>query len=215
MASPHFKNASNNVMLVWDDTAKDFVVWDGQVTGGSGFDTVWLKNVAGTKINPATEEKQDDIIDNQTSGSQKTKVVDSAGVVQEWTMPEGQEASANSMPMVLSTEQEAILSALLTSTIFTGRIGEVQTSPTANTVLDRLKTINESINVSYAIQYAVDSGDSTITYVGKAVAGSTLSSAVWQINRITDTSGDLSIQFADGDSNFDNIWDDRESLSYS
>jgi len=81
------------------------------------------------------------------------------------------------------------------------------TETTLTLVANELKT--------YAIQYAVNSGDSTITYVGKAAAGSSLASAVWQIKRITDTSGNLSIQFADGDSNFDNVWDNRESLSYS
>lgn len=81
------------------------------------------------------------------------------------------------------------------------------TESTLTLISNELKT--------YAIQYAVNSGDSTITYVGKAVAGSSLASAVWQIKQITDTSGDLSIQFADGDSNFNNVWNNRESLSYS
>lgn len=83
-----------------------------------------------------------------------------------------------------------------------------------NDILVSLNSISNSVDI-YAVQLAVDSGDSTITYIGKAVAGSTSSSAVWRINRMTDTSGDLSIQFADGDSNFDNVWDNRESLSYS
>lgn len=77
-----------------------------------------------------------------------------------------------------------------------------------------LQTIDSSVK-TYALQYAVDSGDSTITYVGKAVAGSTLASASWQIKQITDTSGDLSILFADGDILFNNVWNNRESLSYS
>lgn len=128
----------------------------------------------------------------QTNGTQKTKVIDSAGTIQDWVMPEGQEASANSMPMVLSTEQEAILSAINTG------ISNVLSSVT-----------------TYALQYAFDSGDSTITYVGKAVAGSTLASASWQIKQITDTSGDLSILFADGDVLFNNVWNNRESLTYS
>lgn len=47
----------------------------------------------------------------------------------------GRAAAANSRPMVLSTEDLAALTALATL------IGEVQASPTTNTVLDRLKTI--------------------------------------------------------------------------
>lgn len=120
MAAPHVKNAPKGIVLVWDETNKDYVAWDGLGT-------------------PA--------------------------------------------------------------------ITGFATETTLTLVANELKT--------YAIQYAVNSGDSTITYVGKAVAGSTLASASWQIKKITDTSGDLSIQFADGNANFDNVWNNRESLSYS
>lgn len=53
------------------------------------------------------------------------------------------------------------------------------------------------------------------TYVGKAVVGSSDSSAVWQIKRIVETGPDMAVTFADGDSSFNNIWNDRLSLSYS
>lgn len=53
----------------------------------------------------------------------------------------------------------------------------------------------------------------TYTYVGKAVAGTASSAASWQIQRYTaDYSQGI---FADGDSNFDNVWDNRATLSYS
>lgn len=83
-----------------------------------------------------------------------------------------------------------------------------------DSIISGLSSVSSSV-ATYAIQYAVNSGDSTITYVGKAAAGSSLASAVWQIKRITDTSGNLSIQFADGNDDFDNVWNNRESLSYS
>jgi ABC-type transporter Mla subunit MlaD len=83
-----------------------------------------------------------------------------------------------------------------------------------DTIITNLSSVSSSV-ATYATQLAVKSTDSTITYIGKAVAGSTLASASWQIKRMTDTSGDLSIQFADGDTNFNNIWNNRESLSYS
>ena len=54
----------------------------------------------------------------------------------------------------------------------------------------------------------------TYTYVGKAVAGTDDADPLWQITRYP--SADFSVGiFADGDSNFNNVWDDRESLSYS
>lgn len=60
----------------------------------------------------------------------------------------------------------------------------------------------------------VDEASATITYVGKALPGTTTSSALWQIQRI-DTTGDLTIKWADGNADFDNVWDDRVSLTYS
>lgn len=53
------------------------------------------------------------------------------------------------------------------------------------------------------------------TYSGKASAGSLSSDAVWQVKKIVESGGDLTITFADGDTNFDNVWDDRASLTYS
>lgn len=51
-------------------------------------------------------------------------------------------------------------------------------------------------------------------YVGRAPAGSVESDPVWQIQRL-DTSSGVVLTFADGNSNYDNIWDDRASLAYS
>ena len=56
---------------------------------------------------------------------------------------------------------------------------------------------------------------SNTTYVGTAEIGSLQSSASWKIFRMVDNSGDLTITYADGNDNFDNIWDNRASLSYS
>jgi len=54
------------------------------------------------------------------------------------------------------------------------------------------------------------------TYVGYAKPGSSTASAVWRILRIDDSVTDTStVAWADGNLNFDNIWDNKESLSYS
>ena len=56
----------------------------------------------------------------------------------------------------------------------------------------------------------------SVTYVGKAAIGSATSASVWQIMKI-DESGDpeLVITWADGNDNFDNVWDNRLSLTYT
>ncbi len=61
----------------------------------------------------------------------------------------------------------------------------------------------------------IDEASSTITYIGKATIGSATSSAVWQIQKISVSGNVTSFEFADGDDNFDNIFDNRASLSYS
>lgn len=62
-----------------------------------------------------------------------------------------------------------------------------------------------------------DVSTSNITYVGKAAIGSSGASAVWRIMKIDEsgTPTTLSITWADGNSNFDNVWDNRTSLTYS
>ena len=67
---------------------------------------------------------------------------------------------------------------------------------------------------NYAIIVAVDSGDANVEYVGRAQTGSATSSAVWQIQKIDENSGTV-VTWADGDDKFNNVYDDRESLTYS
>jgi hypothetical protein len=59
----------------------------------------------------------------------------------------------------------------------------------------------------------IDEASATITYVGKAPVGSLTSNAVWKIFRIDESSG-LVITYADGNTNFDNVWDSRAGLTY-
>lgn len=61
----------------------------------------------------------------------------------------------------------------------------------------------------------LDDAGGGVTYVGKAPAGATPASASWQVKRLTESAGDLTIEFADGNSSFDNVWNDRATLSYS
>lgn len=53
----------------------------------------------------------------------------------------------------------------------------------------------------------------SVTYIGKALIGSSTNDDVWQIQKIDETSG-LSITWANGNDYFDNIWDNYLILSY-
>lgn len=71
------------------------------------------------------------------------------------------------------------------------------------------------INESSTVAERIDAASATVTYIGEAVAGTLGSAASWRIQRIT-VSGDVtSVEWADGNANADNVWDNRASLSYS
>lgn len=54
-------------------------------------------------------------------------------------------------------------------------------------------------------------------YVGKAQPGSAKSSAVWQIYKLTYDANDnvTDIQWANGALDFNNVWNDRATFTYS
>ena len=55
---------------------------------------------------------------------------------------------------------------------------------------------------------------SDVDYVGEASIGTATSAASWRIKKVYSASG-IIIQWADGNASFDNIWDNRASLTYS
>jgi hypothetical protein len=65
----------------------------------------------------------------------------------------------------------------------------------------------------YDKEAGYNSSNAQYMYTGSADPGSATSSAVWRISRYDFSSGVT--EYADGDQEFDNIWDNRESLSYS
>lgn len=78
---------------------------------------------------------------------------------------------------------------------------------------NRVKVTNEESN--YAVRTdAVTT--SNVTYVGKAAIGSSTASAVWQVQKVDETTTNVAIiTWADGDASFNNVWDNRASLTYS
>lgn len=59
-----------------------------------------------------------------------------------------------------------------------------------------------------------DEASSTVFYIGEAPVGSPTSRAIWRIKRMTLTGNNFDIDWADGNDDFDNIWDNRASLTY-
>ena len=56
----------------------------------------------------------------------------------------------------------------------------------------------------------------TYTYVGEAAPGSSVSLPLWRIKRIAEYSSGLTeIIWADDTDDFDKVWNDRETYSYT
>ncbi len=69
-------------------------------------------------------------------------------------------------------------------------------------------------SMPYAVQ--IDTVGDTIVYKGEAIVGSLTSSPVWRIRKvITDAGDDMSVIWADGNADFDNVWDDRLTIPYT
>lgn len=66
---------------------------------------------------------------------------------------------------------------------------------------------------NYAVRWD-DTTTDNVTYVGKATISSVSGDAAWQIKKIDNTNGGI-ITWADGDDEFDNVWDNRASLTYA
>ena len=82
--------------------------------------------------------------------------------------------------------------------------------------IDALEAALAEFNMQYAERHDQDAASPTLAYDGYAAIGSAEGSAVWRIKKTTyAVDGDRSVTWADGNDNFDNVWTNRASLSYS
>ena len=82
------------------------------------------------------------------------------------------------------------------------------TSAKQDDIVQAIQGISGTTNKTTRIQTV-----GTRTYIGNAAIGSPESASVWQI-KVLDTPG-LTKLWADGNDNFDNVWDDRATVTYS
>lgn len=84
--------------------------------------------------------------------------------------------------------------------------------------LAKFESVDDSIYVrTGGVDLAIivdDQSTPNITYVCKAKIGSSTADPVWQIKVLDETNGYLVIKWADGDNKFDNIADNRTTLTY-
>jgi hypothetical protein len=77
-----------------------------------------------------------------------------------------------------------------------------------------METFSYDGTSNFNLTIRVDQAASPILYVGKAPTGSAEASAVWQIIKV-DLSTVILVKYADGDAEFDNVWNDRSTLTYA
>ena len=69
-----------------------------------------------------------------------------------------------------------------------------------------------SVDAQYST--LVDLVSSSIIYLGEAATGSSPSAASWLIKKITISGSNISILCANGSASYNQIWDDRSTLTY-
>jgi hypothetical protein len=97
----------------------------------------------------------------------------------------------------------------------------------SNEIRDLEKQKFEEVENKPAIRVSVVAGGSSpsiyakkvddngsVIYVGEAAVGSSGSSSVWRIQKITLTGSDLDIQWSDGNTDFTKSWDNRATYTY-
>ena len=77
-----------------------------------------------------------------------------------------------------------------------------------------VNSINPLITTKPQLRKEIDTTDGSVIYTGLAIMSSTTDEAVWQIKRTTISGSSIKDEWADGDINFDNIFDNRGSLTY-
>jgi hypothetical protein len=82
-----------------------------------------------------------------------------------------------------------------------------------------IDTLNEKINVLndrvFLEPIQVDESTPSTIYRGYAVPGTLTNAPSWAIERAITTDDVTTKKWADGNKNFDNIWDNRETLAYA
>lgn len=79
-----------------------------------------------------------------------------------------------------------------------------------------LDKANDSIATeSFEQSTRVDEASSTVTYFGFATVGSSEASSVWKIKKLEVSGSITSLKYADGNTNYDNSWSNRASLTYT
>ena len=132
------------------------------------------------------------------------------------------QAGISNLDVLLSTRASeatllAVLQSLGSSNPEGGALNQEATQLIIKTCLDLILDSVNAVKDTSSFEgklLQVDCVGNT-TYIGYADAGSSTGASSWAIKRWIETGPDSSASWADGDKDFNNIWDDRLILSYS
>lgn len=79
--------------------------------------------------------------------------------------------------------------------------------------IEKYDAETDTLSSRYATK--LDQASATVLYIGEAEVGTLGSVAKWRIKRLTESGNATTIEWADGNTKNDNIWDSRNVLSYS
>lgn len=80
----------------------------------------------------------------------------------------------------------------------------------------KTKIFDPEVNYTIELPLAarIDEESASVTYQGWAKMGSSPRDPVWRIRKITTSGTETIITWANGNANFDNIWDQRANITY-
>ena len=139
-------------------------------------------------------------------------------VFRKLTEEEQAQLGLNNLAVLLSTRSsEDTLTSVLAAITNSNPSGEAlhleETQLLVKACLDLIKGNISDISIQAKL-LQVDSVGNT-TYLGYAAPGADVVNPVWGIKKVVETGGDAEFTWADGDNVFDNIWNDRLTLTYS
>ena len=88
---------------------------------------------------------------------------------------------------------------------------------TSQDIIDLSDRVTElEMGTSLALRYDQDADPPTVAYLGQALPGVATTSPAWRIQKLVfNAQGDVTCTWADGNADFDNVWDNRASLTYT
>ena len=129
---------------------------------------------------------------------------------------DGDLSAANPMPVegTVSVDTSTPLDVALSAAVQIDDSTPVDVAVTGTVPVSVAATLDVEQQPSLIVE-KIDQASATVTYIGQAAPGTATSAASWRIQRMSVSGTVTTLEYADGDLSFNNVWDNRAALSYS